>query len=136
MVCKKISSEEFSGLQPLLFLAKGAKLMLTMNLWPAVDLCNGATGIVVDISELKQQTFMIHERHGWPRRTGSSMRFKRQNQVLKQTNVKPRTPLVRKIRMKMSFKDLREFVFFRRKHDFRRRIRTFVQGLFFKETRI
>ncbi len=44
---KKISADEFSGLQPLLFLAKGAKVMLTMNLWPAVGLCNGETGTVV-----------------------------------------------------------------------------------------
>lgn len=35
---KKISADDFSGLQSLLFLAKGAKIMLTMNLWPAVGL--------------------------------------------------------------------------------------------------
>ena len=46
-IAKNISSDEFSGLQPLLFLAKGAKIMLTMNLWPAVGLCNGATGTIV-----------------------------------------------------------------------------------------
>ena len=45
---QKISPDDFSGLQPLLFLAKGAKIMLTMNLWPAVGLCNGATGTIVD----------------------------------------------------------------------------------------
>ena len=44
---KKLSADDFSGLQPLLFLAKGAKVMLTMNLWPAVGLCNGATGTVI-----------------------------------------------------------------------------------------
>ena len=44
---KKVSADEFSSLQPLLFLAKGAKVMLTMNLWPAVGLCNGATGTVI-----------------------------------------------------------------------------------------
>lgn len=43
----KISPEDFSGLQPSLFFAKGAKIMLTMNLWPSVGLCNGATGTVV-----------------------------------------------------------------------------------------
>ena len=39
--------------QYLLFLnidtGQGAKVMLTMNLWPSIGLCNGATGIVVDI---------------------------------------------------------------------------------------
>ena len=38
-----------SGLQPSIFLAKGAKVMLTINLWASVGLCNGATGTVVDI---------------------------------------------------------------------------------------
>ena len=44
---KKVSADEFSGLQPLLFLAKGAKVIVTMILWPAVGLCNGATGTVI-----------------------------------------------------------------------------------------
>ncbi|XP_028394505.1 ATP-dependent DNA helicase PIF1-like [Dendronephthya gigantea] len=43
---RKIPADEFSGLQPVLYLAKGAKIMLTMNLWPTVGLCNGATGTV------------------------------------------------------------------------------------------
>ena len=38
-----------SGLEPTIFLAKGAKVMLTINLWANVGLCNGATGTVVDI---------------------------------------------------------------------------------------
>ena len=33
----------------ILFLARSASVMLTMNLWPEVGLCNGATGKVVDI---------------------------------------------------------------------------------------
>ena len=38
-----------SGLQPVGFLAKGARVMLTMNLWSSVGLCNGATGTVAHI---------------------------------------------------------------------------------------
>ena len=48
-VAKKISPDDLSGLEPILFLAKGARVMLTMNSWPSVGLCNGATGTVVDI---------------------------------------------------------------------------------------
>ncbi|XP_068744365.1 ATP-dependent DNA helicase PIF1-like [Montipora capricornis] len=45
---KKISPEDMSGLEPVIFLAKGARIMLTMNLWTDVGLCNGATGVVLD----------------------------------------------------------------------------------------
>ena len=38
-----------SGLEPVVFLAKDARVMLTMNLWSSVGLCNGATGTVVNI---------------------------------------------------------------------------------------
>ena len=38
-----------SGLEPTIFVAKGAKVMLTMNLWASVGLCNGANGTVRDI---------------------------------------------------------------------------------------
>ena len=38
-----------SGLEPTIYLAKGAKVMLTINLWASVGLCNGATGTIVDI---------------------------------------------------------------------------------------
>lgn len=44
-----ISSQEFSGLEPSIFLAKAALVMLTINLWPSVGLCNGSTGTVIDI---------------------------------------------------------------------------------------
>ena len=37
-----------AGLEPCVFLAKGAHVMLTMNLWTDVGLCNGATGTVID----------------------------------------------------------------------------------------
>ncbi|XP_028412530.1 ATP-dependent DNA helicase PIF6-like [Dendronephthya gigantea] len=46
---KKMPSDDMSGLEPVVFLAKGARVMLTMNLWSSVGLCNGATGTVVDI---------------------------------------------------------------------------------------
>jgi ATP-dependent exoDNAse (exonuclease V) alpha subunit len=46
---KKIPSDEMSGLEPVVFLAKAARIMLTMNLWSDVGLCNGATGTLVDI---------------------------------------------------------------------------------------
>ena len=46
---KKIPCDEMSGLHPTVYLAKGAKVMLTMNLLANVGLCNGATGKVIDI---------------------------------------------------------------------------------------
>lgn len=49
LTAKNMSSDEMSGLESTIFLAKGAKVILTMNLWPSVGLCNGATGIVIDI---------------------------------------------------------------------------------------
>ena len=35
-----------SGLDPVVFLANTAKVILTMNLWSQVGLCTGATGMV------------------------------------------------------------------------------------------
>ena len=43
---KNASSDYMSGQEPVVFLAKTAKVMLTMNLWSHVGLCNGATGTV------------------------------------------------------------------------------------------
>ena len=43
---KNASPDDMSGLEPVVFLAKTAKVMLTMNLWSHVGLCNGATGTV------------------------------------------------------------------------------------------
>ena len=45
----KINSQDMYGLEPTLLISKSAQVMLTMNLWPSVGLCNGATGKVVDI---------------------------------------------------------------------------------------
>ena len=46
---KNASSDDMSGLEPTVYLSKNARVMLTMNLWPSVGLCNGATGTVIDI---------------------------------------------------------------------------------------
>ena len=46
---KTISPDDMSGLEPQIQLAKGAKVMLTMNLCTILGLCNGATGVVIDI---------------------------------------------------------------------------------------
>ena len=48
-VAKSMTANEISGLEPTVFLAKGAKVILTMNLWASVSLCDGATGTVIDI---------------------------------------------------------------------------------------
>ena len=42
-------SDEAGGLEPVIFIAKRAKVMLTSNLWQQVGLCNGATGIVNNV---------------------------------------------------------------------------------------
>ena len=46
---RKLSSDEFSGLEPTIFLAKDATVILTMNLWSTVELCNGAGGKIGDL---------------------------------------------------------------------------------------
>ena len=46
---KRESSDDMPGLEPVVFLSKGSKIMLTMNLWASVGLCSGAAGTVVDI---------------------------------------------------------------------------------------
>jgi len=48
-IAKSLPPDEMSGLVPELVLAKHATVMLTMNLSPVMELCNGATGKVVDI---------------------------------------------------------------------------------------
>ena len=57
---KNISAEEMSGLEPVVFLAKGAHVMLTMNLWTDVGLCNGATGTIVEFIYASNQQPLIY----------------------------------------------------------------------------
>ena len=84
-----------------------------------------------DIRELKHQTFLIHERHGWPLRTGSGTRSACQMQIIKLNNVKPsRTPQNNSVENAFQRFALSFVSFVRRKHDFRRRI------LLFEEPRI
>ena len=46
---KHISAQDMLSLHPIVLICRGARVMLTMNLWSMVDLCNGSTGTVVDI---------------------------------------------------------------------------------------
>ena len=39
-----------NGLEPSLLMSKGAFAKLTMNIWPAVGLCKGSIGKIVDIT--------------------------------------------------------------------------------------
>ena len=43
-----LSVDEMGGLEPVVYLAKGARVMLTMNIWTKVGLCNGALGTLMD----------------------------------------------------------------------------------------
>lgn len=45
----KVSTDKAGGLLPVLFLSQGARVMLNMNLWQEVSLCNGAAGTVFQI---------------------------------------------------------------------------------------
>ena len=46
---KTIDPDGLSELQPVISIIKGAKVILTMNLWSTVGLCSGANGTIVDI---------------------------------------------------------------------------------------
>lgn len=52
----KISSEEYGGLDPLIHLAVGAKVMLTRNLWVENGLCNGSMGVLHKLIYQRDQT--------------------------------------------------------------------------------
>ena len=54
-----MSSDDMSGLESVVFVAKDARVILTMNLWSSVGLCNGATGTVVDI--ISQNNHQPHD---------------------------------------------------------------------------
>lgn len=43
-----ISSDNTGGLEAVVYLTKGDKVILTMNLWTDVGLCNGSLGTVID----------------------------------------------------------------------------------------
>ena len=94
--------------------------------------------ILGNLRELKHQTFLIHEWHGWPFRTGSGTRFACQMQIIKQNNVKPssRTPTDNSVENLFQWFALSFVSFLRRKHDFRRGISTFVWRILFEEPRI
>ena len=47
-IAKALDAGEFSGLEHIIYIVKGAKAMLTMNIWASVELCNGANGTIVD----------------------------------------------------------------------------------------
>ena len=62
--------------------------------------------------ELKHQTFLIHERHGWPRRTESGTQFAREIQIFKQNSVKPSRTSTEKFCWKRLSKICVRFCFF------------------------
>lgn len=52
---ENLSADDMGGLEPAIYLSEGAKVMLTMNLWTDVGLCNGAVGTVLDFVYVEDQ---------------------------------------------------------------------------------
>lgn len=50
-----LSADEMGGLESVIYLTKGARVMLTINIWTKVGLCNGALGTVIDFVYAKDQ---------------------------------------------------------------------------------
>ena len=46
---RNAKSDDAGGLDTVIFLARGATVMLTSNLWQEEGLCDGATGVVEDL---------------------------------------------------------------------------------------
>ena len=55
-----LSADDMGGLEPVIYLSKGAKVMLTMNLWTDVGLCNGAIGTVLDFVYAEGRVSNLH----------------------------------------------------------------------------
>ena len=49
---KHLSAEDMGGLEPTIYLARKARVMLTRNFWTSAGLCNGAMGTVKHIHAL------------------------------------------------------------------------------------
>ena len=56
---KQISAEDMGGLEPTVYLARKARVMLTRNLWTRVGLCNGTMGTVKHIIFAQNQMLPI-----------------------------------------------------------------------------
>ena len=50
------SADEMVGLELVIWLAKEAGVMLSMNIWTKVGLCNGTLGTVIDFVNAKKQS--------------------------------------------------------------------------------
>ena len=53
---KHLPADDMGGLQPTLYLAKDARVMLTRNLWTDVGLCNGSMGTLLHVIYVEGQS--------------------------------------------------------------------------------